>query len=161
MARKLRGIRRKRKGWQTYKRVGGQFYSETWPLSTPVEEMREWLAQVDQKHGGTRTDVAGGFAATIAMYLARVKAMPTIKQRMAHLELWAHELGRDLPPLSITSEEIDIVLQGWLEGLAKGTVRKRRTALRSFFSKMYPKKLNPVKGTTNPKEPKPEAREIN
>jgi integrase len=160
MARKLKGIRRKRGDWQTYKRIHGRFYSKAWPLATPVEEMRDWLERIETTHGGT-PEADDGFSAAITTYLDRVKAMPTYAQREAHLRWWAQELGRDRPPRSITSGEIDIVLQGCLEaGLANGTVRKRRTALRSFFNKMFPNTVNPVKGTTNPKEPKPEARDL-
>jgi len=87
--------------------------------------------------------------------------MPSYKQRAAHLELWADALGRDRPRRTITAEEIDLVLQDWLETLEPATVRKRRTALQSFFVKMNGKKsrlVNPVKGSENPKEPKAEAR---
>src|SRR6185436_18384045 len=93
-------------------------------------------------------------------YLQRVAALPTIKQRTAHLALWVHELGADRPPLSVTTSEIDIILQGWLETLAPGTIRKRRTALRSFYAKLYPKHVSPVKGSANPKEPKLEHRDL-
>ena len=76
--------------------------------------------------------------------------MPTYAQREDHLTLWLAELGRDRAALSITSTEIDVVLQSWLETLAPGTVRKRRTALRSFFAKMYPHAVNPVKAKQPP-----------
>lgn len=45
------------------------------------------------------------------------------------------------------------------DGLSKGTVRKRRRTLQSLWVKLDGKQAaNPVKGTTNPKEPKAEAR---
>jgi len=159
MARKLAGIRRKRNVWQTYIRIDGQFYSKTWPLETPLSELRQWHeTQITiNATGDTR---GGGFRADVTTYLARVSAMPTYAQREDHLTLWLAELGRDRAALSITSTEIDVVLQSWLETLAPGTVRKRRTALRSFFAKMYPHAVNPVKATTNPPEPKAETRGI-
>lgn len=160
MARKLRGIRRRRNAWEVNVRVNGHLYTDTFPLSTPVEDMRAWRDDQVARFGGDRT-AAGSFAADVATYLERVKAMPSYRQRQAHLDLWLNELGRDRPRRSITTEEIDIVLQGWLETLAPGTVRKRRTALQSFFAKMNGKKsrlVNPVKGAENPKEPKAEAR---
>jgi integrase len=161
MKRKHKGIRRKRGGWQTYVRIHGQYYSESWPLTTPLDDMREWIADQKDKHGGERAAAAGSLAADVATYLERVAAMPTIKQRTAHLELWLKALGRDRPRRSITADEIDVILQGWLQTLAPGTVRKRRTALQSFFVKMDGKKArraNPVKGSENPRPPKPEAR---
>lgn len=141
-------------------RVLGRLHSKQYPLTTPVQEMKDWRDEQVERFGGERM-IAGSFGADIGTYLARVTAMPSYKQRAAHLELWAQVLGRDRPRRTITAEEIDVVLQGWLETLAPGTVRKRRTALQSFFGKMNGKKsrlVNPVKGSDNPREPKPEAR---
>jgi len=160
MARKLKGIRRRRKAWEVYVNVNRHRYTTTFPLSTPVQEMKDWREDQIDKYGGERT-TAGSFGADIETYLGRITAMPTYAQRAAHLELWARELGRDRPRRSITAEEIDVVLQGSLETRAPGTVRKRRTSLQSFFAKMNGKKsliVNPVKGTDNPIAPKPEAR---
>jgi len=159
MPRKLAGIRRHYNKWQTYIRIQGHYLSKSWPLDTPVPELRKWHQDQIALYE-TGPDHAAGFRADVATYLTRVAAMPTYAQRADHLSRWCHELGRDRPSLSITSTEIDIVLQGWLETLAPGTVRKRRTALRSFFAKMYPKALNPVKATTSPPEPKAETRGI-
>jgi len=160
MARKPKGIRRRRGGWAVNVRVNGHLYWATFPLNTPLQEMKDWRDDQVEKFGATQ-DAAGGFGADIATYLARVSAMPSYKQRAAHLELWARALGRDRPRRTITAEEIDVVLQGWLETRKPGTVRKRRTALQSFFAKMNGKKsrlVNPVKGSDNPKPPKAEAR---
>lgn len=162
MRRKLIGIRRRRGGWRVEVRVHRKLYTKQFPLDTPIGEMRDWRDDQVEHFSGTRT-TAGSFGADIDTYLARVAAMPTYKQRAAHLELWARELGRDRPRRSITPEEIDGVLQGWLETHASATVRKRRTALQSFFAKMNGKKsreLNPVKFTDNPVAPKPEARAL-
>jgi integrase len=162
VSRKLKGIRRRRQAWEVYVNVNRRRYTTTFPLSTPVQEMKDWRDDQIDKFGGERT-TAGSFGADIVTYLGRVAAMPTYAQRAAHLESWARELGRDRPRRTITAEEIDIVLQGWLETLKPATVRKRRTALQSFFAKMDGKKsrlANPVKASENPKEPKPEARSI-
>jgi|SRR6185295_4044683 len=181
MGRKTEGIRRKRQGWQAHTEIRGKFYSHQFPLATPVQEMLDWIADQKDRYGGSGP-TAGSFAADIETYLARVSAMPSYKQRAAHLALWAHALGRDRPRSSITAGEIDAVMQAWLttptyqpgttrekgrpsnpHGLEPGTVRKRRTALRSFFTTMDGKtstRKNPVSGTMNPKEPKPEARAL-
>jgi integrase len=160
--RKLKGIRRRRNSWEVNVRVHGHLYTATFPLSTPTQDMRDWREDQIAKYGGERT-TAGSFGADIDTYLGRVAAMPTIAQRRAHLALWATELGRDRPRRTITAEDIDLVLQDWLAELAPATVRKRRTALQSFFVKMDGKKsrlANPVKAADNPKEPKAEARSI-
>ncbi len=124
--------------------------------------MKDWRTEQLGKYGSTRA-AAGSFSADVETYLGRVSAMPTYQQRAAHLALWAKELGRDRPRHSITAEDIDRVLQRWLETLTPATVRKRRTALQSFFVRLDGKKAkvpNPVKASDNPKEPKPEARSI-
>jgi len=161
MARRLKGIRRKRGKWQVFVKIDGKFHSTTMPLQTPLEEMQAWQTAAVQRTRGTVAP-AESFAADIQLYLQRVAAMPTKAQRAAHLDLWAGELGRDRSRHSITDAEIEIVLQRWLTaGLASATVRKRRTALQSFFVKMNGKgKANPVKATTNPAPPKTEARAI-
>lgn len=49
MPRALTGIRRKGRGWEVTQRVNGHLYSETFPLATPVQEMRDWRDdQVEQ-----------------------------------------------------------------------------------------------------------------
>ena len=161
MARKLKGIRRKRGKWQVFVKRDGKFLSRTFPLETSLEELRAWQTAEIQRTTGN-VPPAYSFAADIATYLQRVAAMPTYAQRAAHLELWAAELGRDRSRHSITDTEIEIVLQQWLDGgMAPATVRKRRTALQSFFVKMNGKgKANPVKATTNPTPPKTETRAI-
>lgn len=162
MRRKLIGIRRRRGGWRVEVRVHRKLHTKQFPLDTPIGEMRDWRDTQVESFSGDRT-TTGSFGADIEAYLTRVSAMPTYAQRAAHLALWARELGRDRPRRSITTEEIDIVLQGWLETLKPGTVRKRRTALQSFFAKLNGKKsreVNPVKASDNPIAPKPEARAI-
>jgi hypothetical protein len=158
MRRKLKGIQHHGNKWRAAVRVNGKLYVSEWGTE-PLADLKEWRENQVEKYGG-EPDVEGGLAAKVAVYLQRKAAMPTINQVTAHLALWVKELGRDRPPLSVTSEGIDFILQAWLETLAKGTVRKRRSSLRSFYSKMYPKKVSPVKGTTNPKEPKAEARDM-
>lgn len=166
MARKLKGMRLKRGKWQVFVRVHtgpGGFKSTTFDLTSTVEERREWQADQQDKYSGPTT-AAGSFAADILVYLARVAAMPTINQVTAHLALWARELGRDRPRRTITTTEIDIVLNDWLdEGLSNDTVRKRRSTLRSFFARMDGKtstRKNPVKGSVSPEPGKAEARSI-
>lgn len=137
------------------------------------------LAWRDQERAKTAQPVAGSFQADVADYLQRVRAMPTIAQRRTHLLLWLELLGRDRGSLSITKGEIAIAQQTMLlspstpdyargargrpsapGGLHLETVRKRRTALMSFFTVMYPDHVNPVKGAPLPAPPEPEARSI-
>jgi integrase len=161
MPRKLKGIRRRGNRWEAYVRIEGHLYSTTFPLDTPLDEMRTWRDDQLATRGVDDQTTVGSLRADITAYLARVSSMPTYKQRAAHLELWARALGRERPRGSITAGDIDEVLQEWLLTLTPGTVRKRRTALQSFFAKMNGKKsrlVNPVKASENPIGAKPAAR---
>lgn len=179
LAKSTRGIRLWKGGRQAYIQVNGRTYSKTFPLTEPLEKLREWREDQRTKYAKVGP-VAGSFAADIEVYLSRVAAMTTVKQRRAHLELWAAELGRERSRHSITSTEIDALMQRWLStptnqpdpeqrgprgrpsaptGVAPATVRKRRTALLSLFVKLDGKTAsNPVRGTFNPHGPEPEAR---
>jgi len=172
MRRKLTGIRSWKGAWQAYVQVNGRSYSKSFPLSTSLQTMRDWRDDQRQKFGRI-APANGSFAADIAAYLKRVEAMPTFKQRAAHLELWAEALGRDRSRASITAADIDAIMQQWLttpsrptkgrpsgpDGIAPGTVRKRRTSLRSFFAKLDGKQgTNPVRASSAPRDAKPEAR---
>jgi integrase len=176
MARKLKGLRRKNDGWEAYIRIHGHLYTQRFPRETPVETLRAWHAQQRDRYGAGRRGSPGSFAADVEEYLRRRTAMPTYKQKAAHLALWLEALGYDRSRSSITATEIDAVLQQWLvtptqpapgekgrpsgpDGLAPATVRKRRRTLQSLFVTLDgPHAPNPVKSSTNPLEPKPEAR---
>jgi integrase len=172
MPKRLRNIRRWKKGWQASFESHGKSRAKSFPLSTKVPVMRAWLEK-ERKRLKPPSDEHGSFGADITTYLTRIHAMPTYKQKAAHLELWAHALGRDRPRSSITSAEIDAVMQRWLttptkpkkgrpsgaRGLDPQTVRKRRTSLLSLFVTLDGKAAeNPVRATYNPAPPKPEIR---
>lgn len=155
-SRNLIGIRRKGRGWEVAVRINGRLHGKTFDLDTPMAELRAWREEQFETFGD---GPAGSLAEDVAQYLARVAAMPTLTQRTAHLAHWVHALGRDRPRRTITSGEIDAVLQDWLHTLAPATVRKRRTALQSLFVTLDGHQApNPVKATANPKPPPLEAR---
>lgn len=174
---KLLGIYDHHGKWQAVVHIGGTFKCRTFPKETPLAVMRAWREDC-QAEFRSMMPASGSFAADIEKYLTRIASMPTYKQRAAHLALWAQELGRDRSRNSITAAEIDAVMQQWLitpsapdpgrrgrrsspQGIAPGTIRKRRTSLQSFFATMNGKAShNPVKGTTNPRQAPPEVRAI-
>jgi integrase len=169
------GIRSWKGGRQAYLQVQGRTYAKSFPISTPLEVLREWRQTTRRRFAGLGP-IRGSFAADITAYLTRVRAMPTYAQRAAHLACWADALGRDRPRQTITATEIDAVIQTWLrtpstpapgargrpsgpEGIAAATVRKRRTALVSFFRTLDgPQVPNPARASAAPRPPKPEAR---
>lgn len=164
MPRKLTGLRRKRGGWQAYVKVRGKTYTRQYPIETPLADMRAWRDTQKKKYrGATATAVAFGFEADVAAYvkLPDIAAMPSIKQRTAHLHLWLDALGRDRARVTITPTEIEAVLQGWLVKLSPVTVDHRRTALLSLFVKLDGADgANPVRATNKPRLPEAEARDV-
>ncbi len=178
MPRKLKGIRPWKGKWQAYVQVDGRTYAKSYPLTTAIETMRAWRESQRRTHAARAAPDAGSFAADVADYLSRITALPTYHQKAAHLELWLDALGRDRPRHSITAADIDRIMQGWLttptmpdyasgqrgrpsdpHGLAPGTVRKRRTTLRSLFSLLDGKHAaNLVRASQSPQDAKPELR---
>ena len=178
MARKLKGIQRRRNKWRVFVRVNGTLHAKTFDITTSLETMRLWREEQQRRHGASHAPPGGSFADDIDKYLVRHATMPTLMQRAAHLGLWAHALGRDRLSDSITRDDIIHVMNHWSrtptvigpgdrgrpsapEGLSPATLRKRRTALQSFFeAKNGPGGYNPVKQVPIPEVPKPEARHL-
>ena len=162
MPRRLKHARRRGEKYRVCVRVHpgpGGLKSCTMDLTATQETIDAWCEDQRRRFGGQDAD--GGLRACVAAYLTRRSAMPTLAQHTAHLELWCAALGPDRPPLSITADEITGVIDAWMAaGLANDTIRKRRSALRTFYARTYPKQLSPVKGSLNPKAPKPEARQL-
>lgn len=172
------GIRYWKDGYQAYVRVDGVLRSQGFDISTDLATMRAWRTTQTGRYG-TATDPAGSFSALVETYKTRITAMPTYAQRAAHMDLWVQALGRDRAPFSITSVEIDVIMQRWLvtpstpephkrhggrpsgpHGIDPQTVRKRRYALQAFFATMFPGKDHPVKHARNFPPPEPEARDL-
>jgi integrase len=159
MPRRLKNIRPWKGGWQAYTEIRGKTKAKSFPLTTPVEEMRTWIKQQRDAQLTVKA-TSGSFAADVKDSLTRVTALVTYRQRTKQLAMWVTALGADRPRRTITTAEIDRVLQGWLlDGLAPGTVRKRRMVLLSMWNRLDGKEApNPVRASVCPREPKPEAR---
>jgi len=173
----MRGIRLWKGGRQAYIEIHGKTYSKTFPLTDPITKLQGWRDAQRLKYGRVRA-ARDSFAADIQAYLARIEALPTYKQRAAHLEAWAGALGRDRARSSITRAEIETVMQDWLRtptkpavgtkgrpsgptGLAPATVRKRRVSLLALFHTLDGQdESNPVKASRAPRAPKAEARAL-
>jgi integrase len=161
------GIRWRRGKRQANVKVGGRQYVKTFPALATDEEIQQWRRdEIKRRSGADVAPIAGSFADDVATYLQRVALKPTAGQIAAHLALWLDALGRDRPIRSITTDEIAAVLRTWqttpvppstMRGrrgrppasasglLHVETIRKRRTALQSFFGEMRPTQPNPVR----------------
>src|SRR5436190_13772334 len=181
----LKGIRRHGRGWEVRVTVHGISYCEQFPLTATTATMRAWQDDHRRRTPRDLPATAGSFYADILADLPRIAASPTAGQQEDHLRLWADALGRDRPTHTITSAEIDVVIQQMLVSvpcrrpagrrLARGdtvttiraarpgeptlapeTVRKRRTSLYGFFRRRGGP--NPVESTMIPRAPEEEAR---
>lgn len=175
MPRRLKNIRARNGKLQAYPWIAGKPRYKTFPKNTSTDVIREWIAKAEKRFAAPK-HVDGSFGADIEEYKKRITALPTYKQKAAHLELWARALGRDRPRRTITAGEIDAVMQGWLttpsrpakgqrgrpshpSGIDPQTVRKRRTSLLSLFVTLDGKAAeNPVRASKNPKPQKAEIR---
>jgi integrase len=145
------------------------------PLTSTRVERDAWREKMIRQFGD-RPLMAGSFAAKVEEYLAQNQSKKTIAQAAQHLGLWMDMLGRDRDPLTITTDEINQVIDRWLteadvlaptqrgrrpaaRGYAAGTVRKRRMWLRQFFVFLIGDG-GPVQKAENPREPKPGPRGI-
>jgi integrase len=179
VGRKLKGVRWKRGKQQARVQVNGQTYYETFGADALPATIKAWQEQMRDEHDTTPVEHGSIEDDVLNRYLPTVVAKKTYKQIVAHLTLWLDALGRDRTRASVTTFEIDCIMQGWLTtpsvfgpgekgrpsakgGLNPQTIRKRRTSLRSFFVKMNGGKgkpgPNPVTGSWCPKAPKPEVR---
>jgi integrase len=150
MARREVGITQRGTKWRAFVRVDGTLLTKSFDLTTPRATIRAWRdAQVPP------TGLPGSFEADVLTYLGKptVAAMASFGERRAHLELWLIALGRDRRRATITTDEIEAVLQGWLrQGLSSVTVYHRRTALLSLYTTLDgPGAANPVRQTHVPK----------
>lgn len=147
---------------QVFCKVAGVFYQQVFPPTSTPGERNAWRDRTIEQHGGTKPDV-GSFAADVARYLAKpeVAAMPTIDERRTALALWVAALGGTRPRRTITRDEIEAVLQTWLQTLAQPTVYHRRTALLRLYVVLDgPDAPNPVKRTTRPRHYQPVDRAV-
>lgn len=178
------GIRWWKGALQAYVRVRGRLHVQTFRVddyadqAAALEAARDWRKKTTRQHfgGGARADRAA-FVEKVAAYGRQIAAKPTAKQVLAHLELWMAALGRDRAPLTVTTAEINEVIQGWLvtpsrpdyqgggrgrpsgaKGIHKQTIRKRRNSLRTFYAVMFPGATNPVQAAQNFAAGKPEVR---
>jgi hypothetical protein len=153
---KLAGQRPFGKRWQAYMRINGRFCQELFDQPLTSEAMTDWRRAQRQKVGGGRVLAADSFAADVQTYLLRRAAMASIGQVGYYLAIWVTVLGRDRTRHSITSTEIDIILQAWLkDGVHPEVVVKRRLVLLSFFRVMNAgtphAKVNPAREAARPK----------
>jgi hypothetical protein len=139
---------------QAYVRIAqrgpGALVSKTFPLDTEPAEIRKWRALMQLTVPTKKS--AHRFESDVTAYLTRVTALQSYKKRAHHLQCWLDALGRDRPRHSITTAEIERVMQEWLvAGKAAQTVRNRRISLMALYTKLDGKAAsNPARAAAPP-----------
>lgn len=123
------------------------------PLTSTAEEIQAWRTKI--KNREEPVDVQRGtFAADVADYLARKKAMPSFKQRQRFMSWWIDQIGGTRPSRTITAQEISVALQNLLvRGQSPATVKLIRSALSNFFTTLWGRaSANPVRDVPTPRQ---------
>jgi integrase len=172
----LKGVRLHGNGWEVAREVAGKPRRTPMALTTTGQQL---LTEWERLAAAVAAPMAGSLADAARDYLTTVEASPTYAQRVRHLGLWLQELGRDRSPASVTTADVDRVIQKWLKvptiiskgsrggrpssptGLDGETIRKRIAVLCSFFIAVLPDGTpNPVTRCKRPKAKKAATRGI-
>ena len=147
-----RGVYRDQWGLAAVVKIGGRRVERRFPAGTPLKTIKTWRddTRVSLRRASGRAN-PGTFADDAERYLLTVSAMPTFRERQAHIGLWVREFGQRRRD-SIRTSEIDAVLSRWLaQGLAASTVKHRRGALLHLWNRLDgPDAPNPVRRSNHP-----------
>src|SRR5262245_2137095 len=159
MARAQKGIRKFRgTQWRASVRVNGKLYQKLFALDTPTDTMKTSIENTRKDNRGTVPSTES-LQADVDSYLSRITALRTYKEKKFDLNLWAQALGPSKSRKTITTKQIEEVLQEWLQSpvTQQGrkttqlkhvqTIRKRKHNLQRMFTVLDGEDaVNPVKG---------------
>ena|SRR5215471_7299125 len=143
------------------------FASKTFPAGTRVSAIEQWIADERRKHH-TGKPLDGSLGADVERHLSTHTGQRSWYQRACYLRLWLAALGRDRRRQSVTTDEIDAVVEHWRtapatrttgkscpDGVGAGTLIKRLMWLKLFFADVNaPQEINPVAAAAWPARPK-------
>jgi integrase len=152
MPRTPHGFQRRGAKWRMVVRVNGRLRVSPWGRQT-LAELQAWRTK-EQGKRRRRRGTAGSLLADVDRFLAKpeIAAQKYVHQIAAYLMLWVAALGGERPRASITKDEIETVIQGWLKRFKEPTVYHRRSALLLLYTTLDGEDaVNPVHATTCPK----------
>lgn len=135
------GIRRLKKSYQAYLEHAGKFYSQTFPLATPLLTMKDWRERTRAAlKYGTPEKPARTFAEDAADYLKLCPAIASYDVKRYHIDQWTLAFGaRDRKTL--TAADIRLQLETWRtsgrfdgKALSVASLNRRRTDLMAMFT---------------------------
>lgn len=146
------GHTRDRYGWRVYVKVGRRQKEKRFPADTPFRTRENWRLDTRAALRSTTPPDPDQdfrcktFADDVGVYLTLVQAMPTLKERTAHLAWWTRAFGTRQRS-TVTIREIRSLLQHLrANGFKAATCNKRRTALMHLWSALDGKDArNPVR----------------
>jgi len=156
------GIYRDAIGLSAQLMVRGNRIEKRFPKDTPLRVVKDWR---DSQRLAARAACTerrpGTLGEDVRRYLTTARSMTTYRQRARDLDHWVAAFGPTRPRRSITAPELETVMATWLLTLAPQTVKLRRTALLRLYHVLDGRgQPNPVRSTTTPREPAPEARGV-
>lgn len=148
----MKGIKQQSNGsWRVFVGVDGERKWKRLPASYSRAAVVAWREKerTRLRFGvDAAPDDAPRFSQDAKDYLHKVRSMPSAKDRIRHIERWVKAFGPRIRS-SITTQEIDAVLEDWIaEGMSGAYANRHRTALMHLWTKLDGKgERNPVKGT--------------
>ncbi len=155
------GLRRRPNGkLEAYVEVYGRTRSKTFPPGTARGEIERWRAETRLVLGGRAEAEAGTLADDIERHGAFLRTNRTHREQMRVLARWVEELGPRRRRSSITTEEIQRIVNRWTaEGRKASSIHKWVRQLQSVWSNLDGADArNPVRSVRRPKLDPVEAR---
>ena len=147
------GIRRRPNGTiEAYIEIGGKARSKVFPENTKLPQVQLWRLQERERLGG-RQQRRGKLQADMQRYLKMIRTQRTYTHTVQFLEKWCEWLGPERSRTTITTEELNEIIQqmGETEKLSPGSVYRYCGVLQRMWTALDgPGAPNPVRGTRKP-----------
>jgi len=162
-------VRQKGAGWQSRIAVtpGQPPILKQWDHEPTPAELLAWAVEERQRHAG-RITAPGSLAEDVQTYLGLTTALVSHSKVAKRLGFWLDALGRDRHRHSVTTQDVDRVIQHWLTtpilrkpgepgrecptGLGPDAVRSRCNALHMLYVKLDGTDLkSPVRAASKPR----------
>ena len=147
------GMRRRPNGSiEAYLEIRGTSRSKVFPNGTPLSKIQLWRLQEREFLGGA-APTGGSLGQDVERYLKMVRTQRTYKNTAQMLATWCEWLGRDRPRSSVTTADLNEIIQKMIEveGLAAGSVYRYCSVVQRMWTMLDgPGAPNPVRAAQKP-----------